>query len=70
MSNAEPFSDRDIWLSAAEMIKAHGEQVWEKVVVGYFDLKQAGDEWDMATWRRIARAICDFANKLRDETEN
>lgn len=63
-------SDRDIWLSAAEMIKAHGEQAWEEAVLRYFDLKQSGDEEGMATWRRIARAIDDFAHKVRGETEN
>jgi hypothetical protein len=46
-------SDRDIWLSAAQMIKAHGEEAWDEAVTRYFVLKEAGDHQGMATWAAL-----------------
>ena len=63
-------SDRDIWLSAAEMIKAHGDAAWEEAVMRYFDLKKVGDEEGMKVWRRVARAIDDFSTMNPGESQN
>ena len=63
-------SDRDIWLSAAQMIKAHGDEAWDEAVTRYFNLKEAGDHQGMATWRRIARAIDELAHARPSEIEN
>lgn len=63
-------SDRDIWLSAAEMIKTHGDDAWEEAVSRYFDLREKGDHDGMKVWRRIARAIDDFTSRIRGESEN
>lgn len=63
-------SDRDIWMSAAELIKAHGDSAWEQAVVRYFELKKEGDEAGMAVYRRIVRAIDDFTAVRPGESEN
>ena len=63
-------SDRDIWLSAAEMIKAHGDSAWEEAVSRYFDMKVKDDQEGMKVWRRVARAIDDFTNRMPGESGN
>jgi hypothetical protein len=55
-------SDLDIWRSANEMIKQHGEKAWTEAVLKYFEMKRAKDLCGIAVWRRIARAISDFTD--------
>jgi hypothetical protein len=63
-------SDRDIWLSAAEMINAHGDDAWEEAVSRYFACREKSDQEGMKVWRRVARAIDDFTSRIRGESEN
>jgi hypothetical protein len=65
-----PISEKDIWRSAAEMIKAHGENAWDEAVKRYFDLKENGDTEGMAVWRRVARAIDEFSTINPGESLN
>jgi len=52
-----PVSEIDIWRSANELIKLHGEKAWDEAVVRYFELRKADDHAGMDVWRRIANAI-------------
>jgi hypothetical protein len=55
-------SDLDIWRSANELIKQHGERAWAEAVLKYFEMKRAKDLHGIRVWRRIARAISDFTD--------
>ncbi len=59
-----PVSDLDIWRSANELIKQHGEKAWTEAVLKYFEMKRAKDLEGIAVWRRIARAISFFTSPL------
>lgn len=55
-------SDMDIWRSANQLIKQHGEKAWIEAVLKYFEMKRAKDCRGTQVWRRIARAISDFTD--------
>ncbi len=57
-----PVSDLDIWRSANELIKQHGERAWTEAVLKYFEMRRAKDLGGIQVWRRIARAISEFTD--------
>jgi len=56
-------SDKDIWISATELIKQHGEKAWTEAVLKYFEMRRRRDDGGIKVWRRIARAISELTER-------
>jgi len=53
----------DIWRAANLMLKRYGEKALEQTAIRTDELASDGDHDGAATWRRIANAIVQLANK-------
>jgi hypothetical protein len=53
--------DRDIWITANEMIKLHGEDAAIQAAIRADGMQLLGDEQGYATWKQVVDAI----NELR-----
>jgi len=58
-----PISDLDIWRSAHEFIKQHGEDAAVRAAMKADRFLAAGDVEGAALWKRIVRAINELQSK-------
>jgi translation initiation factor IF-3 len=49
--------DRDIWITAKEMIKLYGDDATVKAAIRADGLQLMDDEQGYATWKRVVAAI-------------
>lgn len=62
--------DRDIWMSAQQMIKLHAEDAASQANLCALKLIDAHDFLGAAVWRRVANLIGELERQERLDTED
>jgi hypothetical protein len=59
--------EKDIWRSAALLIKQHGREAGKIAKLRAIDMVEKGDEGGHAAWKRIAQAVEELTKVRGDD---